>query len=112
MWARRSGTKYSNVKTEYNGRLFDSKREAGHAALLDQLRRATNPSERVTSIKYQERMPIVVNGKKCAAYIADFVVTFKDGHEEIHEVKGMKTAVYRLKKKLVEALYDRKILEF
>lgn len=112
MWPRRSGTKYGNVKTTYNGQLFDSKREAGHAALLDQLRRATNISERVAAVQSQVKFPIEVNEKKIATYVADFVVRFADGREEIHEVKGMKTAVYRLKKKLIEALYGVKILEF
>ncbi|MBU6390533.1 DUF1064 domain-containing protein, partial [Patescibacteria group bacterium] len=38
-------------------------------------------------------------------------VIFGDGREEIVDVKGMKTAVYRLKKKLVEAQYGIKIIE-
>lgn len=111
MW-RASGNKFGNVQTTFNGRVFDSKREAGHAAILESMKRAKEPHQRVKSILYQYPIPIVVNNTKIGKYIADFYVSFEDGHKEVHEVKGMKTAVYKLKKRLVEAIYGYKILEF
>lgn len=105
-------SKYKNVKTEYKGRLFDSMREANHAAMLDGLRFATQPKDKVIRIEYQYPMPLIINGTKIAKYIADFYVVFEDGHHEIHEVKGFKTREYIIKKKLVEALYREKIMEF
>ena len=105
-------SKYGNIKTAQNGRVFDSKREAAHSALLDTMRRAKEPRQKVKAILYQYKMPIVVNNVLIANYIADFYVMFEDGHKEIHEVKGFKTAVYKLKKKLVEAIYGEKIIEF
>lgn len=111
MWGKRAN-KYGNVRTSYNGRTFDSKKEASHAATLDVMRRAKDPSQKVSSVVYQYRIPIVVNSAKIAHYVADFYVSFADGHKEIHETKGVKTRDYILKKKLVEAIYGEKILEF
>lgn len=108
----RRGSKFGNIRSQYAGRIFDSKREAGHAAILDAMKRAREPHQRVKSVVYQYRIPVVVNGHKICVYVADFYVMFADGHKEIHEVKGMKTPVYKLKKKLVEAIYGEKILEF
>lgn len=34
-------------------------------------------------------------------YIADFLVKYSDGREEVVDVKGMRTDVYKLKKKLL-----------
>ena len=111
MWGQ-SASKYRNVRTAHNGRTFASKKEAGHAALLEAMHRAKEPAQRVKTVVYQYRIPIVVNGVKIAHYVADFYVMFADGHKEIHETKGFRTREYILKKKLVEAIYGEKILEF
>lgn len=105
-------SKYGNIKAEYGGHRFDSLLEANHAKMLDSMKRAKNLSDRVTSVIYQYRIPIKVNNVLCAHYVADFYVSFADGHKEIHETKGFKTDVYILKKKLVEALYGEKIIEY
>lgn len=52
-----------------------------------------------------------MNGKKICKYIADFRVTYADGRIEVVDVKGVRTGVYRLKKKLVEAQYGIIIIE-
>ena len=112
MWANRSTSKYGNTRTSYGGREFSSKREAEHAMVLDALKRAKDPKQRVVEIDYQHRMPLVVNGQKVCTYVCDFRVTFADGHIEIHDAKGYATDVYKLKKKLVQAVYGVTILEF
>ena len=104
-------SKYRNVKTEYDGVLYDSKKEAAYARLLDTMRKATHPSDRVYRVERQVPFPVVLNGKKICVYRADFVVTYADGREQVIDVKGMKTAIYRLKKKLVEAQYGFEIHE-
>jgi Protein of unknown function (DUF1064) len=111
MWGERTG-KYNATRTSYNDRKFASKKEANHAVTLDLLRVAKDPSQRVEHVEYQYRFPILINGVKVCDYICDFYVTFADGHKEIQEVKGMRTAVYKLKKKLVEATYGQSIIEF
>jgi len=107
-----SQNKYHNVRTEYNGRWFASKLEASHARDLDLMRRAQDPTQKVVAVNYQYRIPVKVNGVLICHYVADFYVMFEDGHKEIHETKGVRTAVYLIKKRLVEAIYGEKILEF
>lgn len=102
--------KYNAQKTEYNGVKFDSKKEAEYARKLDVLTNTT-----VKSYETQIRMPIVINGLKVCTYICDFKVAYLDGTEEYIDVKGMKSGcayqMFRLKKKLVEAVYNIVIKE-
>mgnify|MGYP001572130955 FL=1 len=103
--------KYNNVRTKYAGRAFASRKEADHAATLDMLRKAKG-KDKVEDVEYQCRLPLYVGGTLVTTYVADFVVTFVDGRREIHEVKGFRTDVYKIKKKLFEAIYKIKIIEF
>lgn len=103
--------KYGNIPTTYNGTSFHSKLEANHAKLLDSMRHAKDPKQKVVAVLYQYRMPIIVNNTKICTYVADFYVQFADGHKEVHETKGFKTAVYKLKKSLIEALYGEGIIK-
>ena len=103
--------KYHNQKTEHAGRLFHSKKEANFARVLDTLRKAKNIKDRVTDIEYQPKFPIVIKDKRICVYIADFRVRYADEREEIIDVKGYRTALYVLKKKLVEVLYGIEIKE-
>jgi len=38
-------------------------------------------------------------------YVADFLVTYADGRKEIVDCKGVRTSVYRLKKRLFAEKY-------
>lgn len=98
-------TKYNNKKTEYGGKTYMSKKEADYAQSLDILKNAANKADRVVSYETQVPYPIVLNGKKICKYLADFKVLYADGRVEVIDVKGFRTATYRLKKKLVEAVY-------
>lgn len=110
---RTNRNKYGNVRSEYKGRTFASKLEATHAQSLDTMRRAKELSQRVVAVIEQYRIPLEVNNKLIGHYVADFYVSFADGHKEIHETKGMKTALYNWKKKHLEAQYvGVKIIEF
>lgn len=54
------------------------------------------------------------NGERIKAtrYRADFVVKYADGHEEVVDVKGMKTRVYiNKKKRLLEKYPDINFIE-
>jgi len=44
-------------------------------------------------------------------YLCDFMVVLDDGSIEYRDVKGAKTDIYKLKKKLVESHYPIKIIE-
>lgn len=93
-------TKYRAVKTEVDGIIFDSKKEAARYKELILLEK----SGVISHLELQPRYDCVVNGKKICSYRADFRY-FNDQNSVVEDVKGFKTPVYRLKKKLVEALY-------
>jgi hypothetical protein len=85
----------------YNGRSYDSIREANHAEELDWRIKAKEIKEVIP----QHKIPLVVDGRHIAYYYIDFKVIKTDGDVEYHEVKGFETEVWRLKWKLTEALY-------
>lgn len=108
--SRRGGrrrSKYNARRTVYNGVTYDSRREAEVAAELDMLRRASDPKRCVIDVQRQVRIPLVVNGQKICTHVLDFLVTYADGRKELVEVKGYETAVWKLKRKLLEATWLR-----
>lgn len=100
--------KFNAKKAEIDGIQFDSQIEARYYAQLKWLQRAGE-------IKRFERQPRFIlqeagttpSGVKYSKieYVADFKVIRKDGTVEIIDVKGVETAVFRLKKKLFMARY-------
>ena len=94
----------------YRGQLYHSIRERNHAALLDQLKTAKNPKERVQAWDRQVAMPMLVNGKLITTLFIDFRVIYADGRIQYEEVKGYRTETWRLKEKLFRALYPERTL--
>ena len=90
-----------------DGTVFASKKEATRYGELKLLEKQGE----ITNLKLQPKFLCVVNGKKICKYFADFQYENRDGSVIIEDVKGFPTRVYRLKKKLVEALHDFKITE-
>jgi hypothetical protein len=95
--------KYNAVKTQIDGIIFDSKKEAEYYEKLLILKQAGE----VVDIKLQPEFELqegyVKDGAKIhpIKYIADFLVVYKDRHIEIIDTKGYrKDKVYLLKKKL------------
>ena len=95
--------KYNAVKTQIDGIIFDSKKEAEYYEKLLILKQAGE----VVDIKLQPEFELQEGYIKDSAkirpikYIADFLVVYKDGHIEIIDTKGYrKDKVYLLKKKL------------
>lgn len=94
---------------------FDSKREAARYKELKLLERAGQ----IRNLALQVPYDLVVNGQKVGRYVADFryrrVSPPKSDwdyrHPVVEDVKGMKTPVYNLKKKLMKALHGIEILE-
>ena len=106
--------KYNNVKTKFEGDTYDSKKEANHAAKLILLKNVQLGIHRVLHFERQRTYDIVINDISICRYIADFVVTFGDGHVEVQDVKSeftKKLPVYRLKKKLMKAVHGIDIIE-
>jgi len=92
-----------------DGVTFASQKEAHRYLEL----RASLRTGLITDLELQPRFPLYVSNVKIGTYIADFRYRSKAGEIVIEDVKsaGTKTAVYRLKKKIFEAMYPFKILE-
>jgi hypothetical protein len=100
--------KYAAVPTIVDGHRFASKREAHRYGELCQLARAGH----IRDLQLQPVFPIVLDGRQVSAYRADFqYVNATTGEVFVEDVKGMRTPVYILKKKLIEALYPFEIRE-
>lgn len=102
----RTYNKFGNKKTEVGGIKFDSKKEANHYCTLKMMMRAQGP-DCVVDIELQPRFELIPaftdrNGKKHRKieYVADFRVFYADGREEVEDVKGHLTDIYKLKKKM------------
>jgi len=99
-------SKYRSVKTTIDGIKFDSKKEAKRYQELKILERVGE----VKSLELQPRYDLIVNTVKIGFYKADFRY-IQDEKEVVEDVKGMKTPIYNLKKKLVKAIYGIEIYE-
>jgi hypothetical protein len=98
--------KYNAISTEVDGIRFQSRREAQRYV---ELRDAQARGE-ITGLERQVRYPIRVNDRHICAYLADFRY-LRGAETVVEDVKGYKTDVYKIKRKLVEALYSIKINE-
>lgn len=98
--------KYRAQRVNVDGHNFHSKAEAARYGQLKQLERAGA----INRLELQPKYAIIVNGKHVCNYFADF--RYREyGREVVEDVKGVRTDVYKIKKKLVEALYNITILE-
>ncbi len=100
-------SKYHNVKITIDGQAFDSKREADRWIVL----KASEKTGAIRHLQRQVSFPLyaaVLNtsvpaNAQIAIYIADFVYEELAGPDHwervIEDAKGMKTQIYRLKKK-------------
>ena len=93
--------KYGNTHVEYGGRVFDSKAEAAYARQLDLMRAAG-------LIRSWEPQPwlTLIGGKRetLIRYRPDFYVVPAEGPPYYVDVKGVLTAEFRLKLRLLRAV--------
>lgn len=104
-------SKYGAIKTEVDGLVFASKAEARRYGELRLLERAG----KIAGLELQPRYRLVVNGVLIGTYVGDFRYEEDTAEpfdpEVVEDVKGVKTPVYRLKKKLMKAIYGIEIRE-
>ena len=97
-------SKYNNRKADFRGESFDSEKERDYyILLLDREKRGEiTDIQRQVVITIQESFK-TPSGEKYRAitYKADFVYKDITGQVHIVDVKGYKTEVYKLKKKLL-----------
>lgn len=102
-------SKYGNIKTTTSdGIRHDSIKEANRWCELNLLQRAGLISDLRRQVKY-ELIP-KQDGERAIYYIADFVYTEK-GKTVVEDVKGYRTDVYKLKRRILLWRYGIKIRE-
>jgi len=104
--ANKQKNKYNNKKPTYDGIKFDSKKEAKYYLELKILKKAGE----IKDFELQPEFVLLdpeddrVTGRGIR-YRADFKIINNDGSEEVVDVKGFKTQIYKIKKKLLLAKF-------
>lgn len=102
--------KYGNHKVVVNGIEFDSKKEArvyGDLMLREK-------AGEISGLELQKEYPLEVNGILVCKYVADFVYRAAGGAKIVVDVKSAitrKNRAYRIKVKLMRAVYGIEIVE-
>ena len=99
--------KFGAKKTEVDGITFASQKEARRYSELVLLLKA----KKIENLALQVPFLITINGLKICKYLADFTYVDNKGVFHVEDVKGMRTPLYKLKKRMVEATYPVKIEE-
>jgi hypothetical protein len=95
--------KFGAQRTIYDGIKFSSKKEAKRYNDLQILQKLGE----ILFFLRQVAFPLEGDTK----YICDYLVFWSNGEVTVEDVKGMKTDMYIMKKKMVEAKYPFKIIE-
>lgn len=102
-------SKYGAVKTEVDGIMFDSKREASRYQELRLLEQAGE----IANLRLQ--VPYILFPKnehgRALKYIADFVYNDDTGALVVEDAKGHSTDVYKIKRRLMAELKGIEIKE-
>lgn len=88
--------KYRNIKTDVDGEVLDSRREARRWKELNLLGKAG----KIAGVARQATF-FLPGGVR---YKADFVVIHLDGTHTVEDAKGVRTQAYSIKKRLMRAL--------
>lgn len=109
---KKKKSKYSAVNTKVDGISFDSKKETRRYKELKILEKA----DEIKSLELQPRFLLQekfkYNGKtiRKIEYIADFRYIDEKGNTVVEDVKGMKTEVYKIKKKIFLKIYGENLI--
>ena len=101
-------SKYGAIRTEIDGISFDSKREA---ARYQELRLLEQAGE-IENLRLQVPYELIAKSKygRSIKYVADFVYS-RNGLTVVEDAKGVRTPVYRLKKRMMAEKYGIQIKE-
>ena len=107
-----SYNKYNNKKTIVDGIKFDSEMESHYYIYLKHLKEIGEVVDFILQPTYLLQEGFNLNGKRIRAitYKADFKVIYKDGHEEVIDVKGKLTEEFKIKRKML--LYKYRDITF
>lgn len=110
---RRRPNKYKSKITYIDNHRFHSQKEARRYVELKLEQDAGNITDLELQPRYELRawpQHVEMGPVKLCTYVADFRYV-RDGNLIIEDVKGMRTAMYILKKKLMKANYNIEVLE-
>lgn len=105
--------KYKAKKTEYDGIIFDSKKEANRYAELRLLERAGEISGLQRQVNFTLIPSQKIDGKvveRACTYKADFTYQH-NGKTVVEDTKGFKTPEYIIKRKLMLYIHGIRIKE-
>jgi len=92
---KRARHKYGAVRTTANGRVYASKAEARYATMLGREQAAGVVVGWIEQVPF--RLPC---GTK---YVADFLIFYADGSAILVDVKGVETAAFKIKQRMMAA---------
>lgn len=107
--------KYKAQKCEYNGEKFDSLKELQRYLELRLLERNGEISSLKRQVKF-ELIPLQKDKKghcleRALTYVADFTYLDKNKELIVEDCKGVRTEVYKIKKKLMLYIHNIRIQE-
>jgi hypothetical protein len=104
-------SKYGNIRSRCaQGKAHASKLEARRCDELHLLQKA---GEIYALMAHPQRSwRLTANNVEVAKYVSDFDYMTSDGYSVVEDCKGVATPVYRLKKKLMLALYGIEVQEY
>lgn len=109
--------KYHNNKVEYDGHVFDSKKERNRYITLRLMQRAKLISNLQLQVTFELEPAVILKGRRKPAirYFADFTyIVVKTGELVVEDVKSEKTKTlpeYRTKMHLLKSRYNIEIVE-
>ncbi len=107
-WQTRGGNKYHAVRQSFDGKMYDSQKEARKAWELTQLVKTGAIKSFQSHIKEEL---FGQNGTRICNYFCDFLVIHNDDTREYIEIKSKITATptWQIKRKLLIDKYKREI---
>lgn len=102
--------KYKSVGKWVDGLYFHSTKESEYYGTL----KLRMKNGELKNFRRQVRFKIEINGVKITTYVCDFIEYYWDGTRRVIDVKSdftRKLEMYRIKKRLMQVLYNIKIIE-
>ena len=101
-------SKFGNIPQRVDGIFFQSKKEARYYKVLKAMQQAGI----IRDLETQPKFKLDINGVHICNYFADFKYFDNElDREVVVDVKGVKTQVYKLKRRLMLAIHGIEIEE-
>lgn len=106
-------SKYKNKKAKYKNIEFDSMKEMSWYIKYELMEKSGSIKDLQRQVKFELQPSFKLNGKTIRAinYYADITYIGKDNKLHVIDIKGMRTEVYKLKKKMMAYKYNIEIEE-